>query len=157
MKRLAPAASALIVPALLAPAFLATLLLASPVAAAAAPAGTIDLTLDGVQPRGGKILVTVQSRDQYMQRAQTSGAILDGSASGSIKVALPGVPPGDYAVSVLHDADGDFDMTRQANGRPAEGWSTVNAASLRAKPTFDQVKVSVNGDAAISETMIYPK
>jgi uncharacterized protein (DUF2141 family) len=125
--------------------------------AAAAQAGTLDLTLNGVQPKGGKILVTVQSRDQYMQHAQTSGAVLDGSASGQVKVALPGVPAGDYAVSVLHDADESWGMTSATDGRPAEGWSTLNAASLRAKPTFDQVKVSVNGDAAITETMIYPK
>lgn len=139
----------------------AAAVLALTAAAAAAPtaawAGTIDLTLDGVQAKGGKILVTVQSRDQYMQRAQTSGAILDGSASGQVKVALPNVPAGDYAISVLHDADNNWNMTSGADGKPAEGWSTVNAASLRAKPTFDQVKISVNGDAAVTETMIYPK
>jgi len=134
----------------------AAVLLAT-VCCAAAQAGDIDLTLKGVQPKGGKILVTVQSRDQYMQRAQTSGAIVDGASSGVVKVRLPNVPAGDYAVSVLHDVDGNFDMTTDANGKIAEGWSTLNAASLRAKPTFDQVKVSVNGDAAISETMIYPK
>ncbi|PHY13937.1 hypothetical protein CSW58_02580 [Caulobacter sp. B11] len=72
-------------------------------------------------------------------------------------VRLPNVPDGDYAVSVLHDVDGNFDMTTDATGKITEGWSTVNAAALRAKPTFDQVKVSVSGDAAISETMIYPK
>jgi uncharacterized protein (DUF2141 family) len=126
-------------------------------AAAGAQAGTIDLTLNGVQPKGGKILVTVQSRDQYMQRSQTSGAFVDGASSGQVKIQLPNVPAGDYAVSVLHDADGNFDMSKDANGKISEGWSTVNAASLRAKPTFDQVKVSVSGDAAITETMIYPK
>jgi len=122
-----------------------------------AQAGEIDLTLNGVQPKGGKILVSVQSREQYMLRAQTSGAVVDGSASGQMKIKLPDVPAGDYAVSVLHDADGNFDMTMDASGKIAEGWSTVNAASLRAKPTFDQVKVSVNGDTAVTETMIYPK
>jgi len=122
-----------------------------------AQAGEIDLTLNGVQPKGGKILVSVQSREQYMQRAQTSGAVVDGSASGQMKIKLPDVPAGDYAVSVLHDADSNFDMTMDASGKIAEGWSTVNAASLRAKPTFDQVKVSVNGDTAVTETMIYPK
>jgi uncharacterized protein (DUF2141 family) len=141
MKRLAAAAAAIL----------------ALTAAAAAQAGTIDLTLNGVQPKGGKILVTVQSRDQYMQRAQTSGAIVDGSASGQLKVALPDVPAGDYAISVLHDVDGNFNMNRAADGKPTEGWSTVNAASLRAKPTFDQVKVSVSGDAVVTETMIYPK
>lgn len=125
--------------------------------AAAAQAGEIDLTLKGVQPRGGKILVSVQTRDQYMLRAQTSGAMVDGSASGQMRIKLPAVPDGDYAVSVLHDVDGNFDMTTDARGKVAEGWSTVNAASLRAKPSFDQVKVSLSGDAAITETMIYPK
>lgn len=126
-------------------------------ASASAQTGEIDLTLNGVQPKGGKILVSVQSREQYMQRSQTSGAIVDGSASGQMQIKLPDVPAGDYAVSVLHDADGNFDMTMGADGKIAEGWSTVNAASLRAKPTFDQVKVSVNGAASVTETMIYPK
>jgi hypothetical protein len=48
-------------------------------------------------------------------------------------------------------------MNRAADGKPTEGWSTVSAASLKAKPTFDEVKVSVSGDAAVTETMIYPK
>jgi uncharacterized protein (DUF2141 family) len=141
MKRLATAAAVL----------LAT------TAFAAAQAGEIDLTLNGVQPKGGKILVTVQSRDQFMQRAQTSGAVLDGAASGQLKVTLPDVPPGDYAVSVLHDADSSWSMTDGADGKPAEGWAMSSAAPLRAKPTFDQVKVSVNGDASVTETMFYPK
>jgi len=142
MQRLAAAAAALIV---------ATL------AGSAASAGTINLTLDGVQPRGGKILVTVQSRDQFMQPAQTAGEVLDGATGGQLKVKLPNVPPGDYAVSVLHDADSSWNMTSDANGRPAEGWAMSSAAPLKAKPTFDQVKVSVSGDVAITETMTYPK
>jgi uncharacterized protein (DUF2141 family) len=125
--------------------------------AAGVQAATLDLTLNGVQPRGGKILVTVQSREQYMQRAQVSGAVVDGSTGGQVKVQLPNVPAGEYAVSVLHDADGDFAMGLDAKGRPTEGWTTLNAASLRAKPTFDQVKLVVNGDAVLAETMIYPK
>jgi len=141
MKRLAAAAAAIL----------------ALTAAAAAQAGTIDLTLNGVQPKGGKILVTVQSRDQFMQHAQTSGVVLDGAASGQLKVKLPDVPPGDYAVSVLHDADSSWSMTDAADGKPAEGWSMSNTAALKGKPTFDQVKVSVSGDAAVTETMIYPK
>jgi uncharacterized protein (DUF2141 family) len=125
--------------------------------AASAQNGTVNLTLEGVQPKGGKILITVQNRDQFMQHAQTSGAVIDGSASGQVKVALPGVPPGDYAVSVLHDADSSWSMTTGADGKPAEGWSMGGAEKLTAKPTFDQVKMTVKGDAAVTERMIYPK
>ncbi len=124
---------------------------------AAAQAGEIDLTLNGVQPKGGKILVSVQSRDQFMQHAQTSGAVLDGAVSGQVKVRLADVPPGDYAVSVLHDADGSWSMTNGADGKPAEGWAMSSAAPLKSVPAFDQVKVSVKGDAAITQMMMYPK
>ncbi len=130
--------------------------IAATVASGAANAAVIHLTLDGVQPKGGKVLVAVQARDQFMQRAYTGGAALDGSASGRLTTDIT-VPDGDYAISVLHDANGDGQMAMDASGRPAEGWSTVNAASLRAAPTFEQVKVHVAGDMAVNETMIYPR
>lgn len=135
----------------------AAALIAAVAFAGTASAGTVNLTLDGVQPRGGKILVTVQSRDQFMKSAQTSGAVLDGSSTGRVKVALPNVPAGDYAISVLHDADQNWGMTMGADGKPAEGWTMNKAGDLRATPTFDQVKVSVDGDASLTQTMMYPK
>lgn len=122
----------------------------------AAHAETLKLKIQGLQPRGGWVMVAVQSRDQYMQPAMVGGRILDGTkTSGETTIELP-LPKGEYAVTVLHDADANMNMTLGANGLPAEGWATVNQARLRAKPTFDQVKFSVTGDTTITLPVVYP-
>lgn len=137
-----------------------SLLLAALAAAsigATANAATLHLTLNGVEPRGGKLLVAVQARDQYMQRAMSAGTVLDGSASGVVTADIPVPGDGDFAVTVLHDVNGDLQMGKDARGRPTEGWASVNAETLRAAPTFEQVKTRIAGDTALSLHMIYPK
>jgi hypothetical protein len=42
--------------------------------------------------------------------------------------------------------------------KPAEGWAMVNGDTLRATPTFDQVKFTVAASgAALSVPMSYPR
>ena len=73
-------------------------------------------------------------------------------------VTLHDVAAGDYSVTALHDVDGDRQM-KIANGRPAEGWGMLHGETLRAAPTFDQVKFTVpaTGDVALTVAMMdYP-
>ena len=125
--------------------------------AAPALAGDVTLTLEGVQARGGKLLVGLQTRDQFLKPAGDHGEIIEGPRAGTHTVVPRNVPAGDYSVSVLHDADGDGQMKMQG-GMPAEGWTMLNAQSLRAAPTFDQVDFTVPATGAVSvkASMIYP-
>ena len=123
--------------------------------AGTAQAETLKLKLEGVQPRGGSVLVAVQSRDQYMMPAMVTGSVLGGDTNGDVVLSLP-LPSGEYAVTVLHDADSNHDMTMGADGKPAEGWATVNLEALRGPPLFDQVKFVVDGDTDVTLAMAYP-
>lgn len=126
-------------------------------AAAPAMAGDVTLTIDGVQARGGQLLVGLQSRDQFLKPAGDHGQIIENPRAGTHTVVLRNVPAGDYSVSVLHDADDDGQM-KLAGGMPAEGWTMLNAETLRAAPTFEQVKFSAPQSGAVSlrASMIYP-
>lgn len=126
-------------------------------ASAPALAGDVTLTIEGVQARGGKLLVGLQTRDQFLKPAGSHGEIIDGPRAGTHTVTLRNVPAGDYSVSILHDADGDGQMKMQG-GMPAEGWTMLNAQSLRAAPTFDQVDFAVPATGAVNlrASMIYP-
>jgi uncharacterized protein (DUF2141 family) len=106
--------------------------------AAPAMAEDVTLTLTGVQARA------------YGER------VVD-PASGAVRVTFRNVAPGDYALMVLHDEDGDGQM--KMNGyMPAEGWAMINGDSLRATPTFDQVKFTVaTSGADLSVPMSYPR
>ena len=126
--------------------------------AAPAMAGDVNLTLTGVQARGGDLLAALQTRDQFMQHAGAYGERIATPPAGTVRVTFHDVAPGDYSLSVLHDEDGDHDMKMGADGRPEEGWAMLNGQALRGRPTFDQVKftVSASGDVNLTVPMDYP-
>lgn len=125
--------------------------------ASAAMAADVTVTLTGVQARGGKVLVSLQSGDEFMKPMGRFGSIAGGDSAGDETVVVHNVPPGDYAVMVLHDADGDMQMAHQADGKPKEGWGMSGQWARGHRPTFSEVKITVPaGGAAVTVPMVYP-
>lgn len=124
---------------------------------APALAEDVAVTLTGVEARGGVLLSVLQTRDQFMQAASVHADRIESPAAGVIRVVFRDVAPGDYALMVLHDEDGDGRM-KMDGYMPGEGWAMVNGESLRAAPTFDDVKFTVPASgAALTVPMAYPR
>lgn len=121
----------------------AALALALPVAAQAGPV-TVDLT--GLHA-GGRIYVQVQTRDQFLGQTRVGGRIVAAPQAGSVSVDLGDVPPGDYAITIWHDANGNNQFDMGTRGQPADGWAMANGERLRGQPTFDVVKLTIPADA----------
>src|SRR5436305_9423799 len=88
--------------------------LAAPVAVQAAD---VRVELTGVRA-GGTLYVQLQNRAQFMGNDRVAGQRVAAPAAGSVSVDLGEVPPGEYAVSVWHDDNGNqrFDVD-PASGR----------------------------------------
>jgi uncharacterized protein (DUF2141 family) len=112
----------------------AALALALPTVAKAGPVA-VDLT--GMRA-GGTLYVQVQTRAQFMGPARVGGRIVAAPQAGSLSVDLGEVPPGDYAITVWHDVNGNnqFDMG-------TDGWAMGNGDRLRGQPTFEIVKLAI--------------
>jgi uncharacterized protein (DUF2141 family) len=124
--------------------------------AGAAQAGEVTVKVTGVQPaRGGAVYAVLQTREQFMQRAAVAGAMT--TPNGPVaEFRLPNVAPGEYALSVLHDANGNRQMDTAPNGIPLEGWAMPHAEGLNHRPGFDEVKVAVPATgASLSAAMVY--
>lgn len=127
------------------------------VAAGVASAAPLTVTVTGIEARGGKLYVGVQTEAQFMKEDGVAGEIVDAPEAGSKTFAFD-LPDGTYSVSVWHDfnANGVFDLTEA--GPPADGWGAINGETLRAAPTFDQVSLAVSGDgASASIKVFYPE
>lgn len=126
---------------------------------ASAFAEDVSVTLTGVEARGGQILASLQVEEDFMQPRSAYSIVAPApAANGDVVIVFENVTPGVYAFSAMHDANSDYQMQRQENGRPLEGWAMHNGASLRARPTFEQVKIDVGADGAmLTEAMIYPR
>ena len=120
-----------------------TLVSSAALLAAAVPAVAQDVTvtLDGVKPNAGKLYIALQTREQFMQDVRSIGTVLEPTAA-TVTATLPDVPPGDYALSVWHDIDGDGTFSMGPMG-PTDGWAMVDGAALRGEPTFDMVDFTV--------------
>ncbi|MBV9882849.1 MAG: DUF2141 domain-containing protein [Sphingomonadaceae bacterium] len=114
--------------------------LAAPMAAQAAD---VRVELSGLRA-GGTLYVQLQNRSQFMGAERVAGQRLAAPQAGTLSVDLGDVPPGEYALSVWHDDNGNdrFDVD-PANGHVLDGIAAVNAENLHSPPTFDQIKVAV--------------
>ncbi|MBX3481150.1 MAG: DUF2141 domain-containing protein [Caulobacter sp.] len=122
--------------------------------AGTALAADVTVNLTGVQDRGGNMLVSLQTRDQFMKPVGAAGAYAP-ATPGAMSLVVQGVPPGDYAVMVLHDADSNWTLTMK-DGRPAEGLANSGEKATRGT-RFDAVKITVPADgASVTLPLAYP-
>jgi len=123
-----------------------------------ASAAEVRVTLTGVEPRGGKILVSLQTEAQFMQGQGAYGQVIDPpGASGPVTIVFPDVAPGDYALMVMHDEDSNYQMRMSATGAPQEGWAISHADRLTGPPNFATNRFTVGAaPVSLTEPIIYP-
>lgn len=123
-------------------------------AAGSAFAGDVTVQLSGVQARGGAILATLQTKDQFMQARGAYSAVAQVSEAGTVTLVFHDVAPGDYAFMALHDQNGDHRLNMADSGLPSEG--VASSGNSRGYPAFDTSKFTVGADgASISASMLY--
>ena len=123
--------------------------------AAPASAATLTVELDGVRTAGGRLYVSVQTREQFMRDQGIAGNIVDSPRAGTHLFTYE-VPAGEYAVSAWHDDNGNGTFDSNDRHIPLDGWAMVNAERIRAEPTFDEVRTVVGtAPATVRLSMIY--
>ncbi|MES2113637.1 MAG: DUF2141 domain-containing protein, partial [Pseudomonadota bacterium] len=88
-----------------------------------------DLTVEvaGLKNAKGKVLVAVFNRADDFLKQPMRGAAID-ARSGSVRVVIPDLPAGDYALSVFHDENGNGELDANPVGMPIEPYGFSNDA-----------------------------
>ena len=120
--------------------------------AATAHADAASLTVDviGADPAVGQLLVAVYGSEAAYLTAPAAARTAPVLAIGFARIVFRDLPPGDYAVTVVHDADDDGKLNRTGAGIPAErvGFSN-NARSRSGPPGWRFVRFTVSEDTRI--------
>ncbi|GAD59909.1 DUF2141 domain-containing protein [Brevundimonas sp. BAL450] len=124
--------------------------------AAPAVAGDVVVTLNGVEARGGEILASLNTEATFMRGEGEYGVIASGDEAGTITLTFEDVAPGDYALMVMHDENGNGQFDMSPMGMPDEGFTFSNGGAMQGMPTFEVHKFTVGEDGAtLTETMFY--
>jgi uncharacterized protein (DUF2141 family) len=144
------------------PILAAALLLAPPLLLAPATARAADLavTVEGVRNATGVVYVCLWSAaltypDCAKSVPHARRAIPP--EGGTARTVFDGLPPGTYAISVLHDENGNGVMDSSWLGVPREGFGFSRIPRLVAMraPTFEEASFRVEADGSVTVTMIY--
>jgi len=74
----------------------------------------------------------------------TGGALMLPAREGHMLCEFKGLPPGDYAVAVFHDENGNGTLDENVFGAPAEGYgASNNKLHATSSPTWDESKFTV--------------
>ena len=119
---------------------------------------TVTITNIDPAPAGSDpIYVSIQTENQY-QSLKGGGGIAAHAKTGSMTATFFVEEPGDYAVSVWHDRDGDgrFSMSKDYT-RVLDSYGSSGEPPADREPVFDEVKIPVpNMGASIRINMINP-
>lgn len=130
---------------------LALALAALAVTTGSAAAETVTITLTGVQALPGPIKASLNTREQFLRAAPAYEAVAE-SAAGGVILTFRNVAPGDYALMVMHDLNGNdrFDYG-------TDGWAFSNSARpMTGPPAFDDHKFTVaSAPVTLAETLRY--
>lgn len=110
------------------------------------PSGSIALEVSGLRNNKGQVLVSVFNNAKGFPE-DPARAIRKYSlsiANNKTSVEIADLPPGYYAIAVLHDENSDTRMNTNMIGWPKEGFGfSNNAMGLFGPPSFSKAKFSV--------------
>lgn len=122
-------------------------------ASAIVPAFAAELTvnLHGIRAQSGLVKVAiVDSRDAWDGKA--APVQFDGAPpqDETAKFVFKDLKPGNYAVMITHDENGNGKLDTNVMGMPLEGYGFSNNPQVMRKPTWDEARFEIGtGDVAI--------
>lgn len=112
--------------------------------ASSASAGELSVTVTGIAQDKGEVMVTIfNQKTPWLKQALMKQKV---AAKGTaVEVKFDHLPDGDYAVSAIHDLNGNGGLDTNAIGMPTEPYGFSNdAAGNFGPPSFEQAKFSVD-------------
>jgi uncharacterized protein (DUF2141 family) len=123
--------------------------------------GTLTVRVTGARNTNGKIWVNLFQDangfpDDPSKAIQQRSVAVDPNTM-SAQVTFKDLPQGSFALSVLHDENGNGKMDKNLVGMPKEGYGASNNPSKKRRaPTFDEAKFSLNAsEQTIEISLIY--
>jgi len=117
---------------------------------------TLTVIVEGIDQSDGNIgMLIFNSPNGWAEDRQTALKDITVPAKpGTIKLTASGLPAGEYAVSIAHDANKNHKLDRNFLGKPTEQWGLSNNPHAVLKtPSYGACKFQLKGDMELHITM----
>lgn len=105
--------------------------------------GAIEVVVTDIREAKGEIRVGLFDNENSFLKEAIDGKVVKAEKEG-VTVVFENLPAGDYAVSVIHDENGNGELDSNVVGIPKEGFAFGNnAMGAFGPPSFEKAKVVV--------------
>jgi len=109
----------------------------------------VEVIITDVRDTTGTVMVALFADPETFLKKPTLGKFVK-SKSGQAKAVFEDIEPGEYAVSIIHDANNNRKLDTNFVGIPREGFGfSNNVMGAFGPPSFDKAKFRVSGSTTI--------
>lgn len=108
----------------------------------------LRVEVTNIRNSAGTIMVGLfTSEETFLKKAFMGRTVKAGNEK--VFVTFENIPPGEYAISVIHDENENAELDSNFFGIPKEGFGFGNdAMGTFGPPSFDKAKVKLSGDVS---------
>jgi uncharacterized protein (DUF2141 family) len=118
--------------------------------AVAVQAGELAVTITDIRESQGLLMVSVVNSDAaWNNQAKPVAAQKIAAIKGEMTLNFPDLPPGKYAVQVMHDENGNNKLDANFLGIPSEGYGFSNNPNVMRRAHFDEAVFEVGADKTV--------
>ena len=101
----------------------------------------LTVSIEDIDPCKGKLIVSLfKSQEGFLQSA-LQNIVVSINGKSVVVAQFKNVPYGSYAISVIHDVNGNGQLDTNFLGIPKEGYAfSSDAQAIFGPPTFDEAK-----------------
>ena len=103
---------------------------------------TLTVVIENVLNNEGHVLSALHNEDTFMKAEGLETSHVKAEA-GELILTFENLQPGDYAFSVLHDANDNNRMDFATNGMPTEDYAMSGESLPMGPPTFSDAKFTI--------------
>ncbi|MDF0716353.1 DUF2141 domain-containing protein [Muricauda sp. 334s03] len=105
----------------------------------------ITITIENVTSNEGKVLAGLHTEETFM-KGQGIQNLQSSVEDGKVTLTFTNVAPGEYAISAMHDTNGNNRMDFESNGMPKESYGMSGNDMTMGPPTFNGAKFTVGNE-----------
>lgn len=102
-------------------------------------------------PKGQLLMAVFDSAEAWDGKFEAVAKQALEASAGEVDFRFAGLAPGRYAVSVMHDENGNHKLDSNLIGMPVEGYGFSNDPQVMRKATFEEAAFDLGADNATIE------
>ena len=99
-----------------------------------AGAETLTIVIEDIRVASGTIQVQVQASEAQFDNGGAVAQFREAASEGSMTLVATDLPPGEYAIRIMHDVNGNDELDANFVGMPTEPYAFSNNAKGRFGP-----------------------